>query len=61
METPSINTIKAMPKKDLDALNSQLARRLATHVVGMIFLKLSIAGVTQVLAKKAIIVAAKRV
>lgn len=61
MDTPDINTIKAMPKKDIDALNRKMARRLATHVVGAIFIRTTLRGVLTVFAKKAIITAAKRV
>jgi hypothetical protein len=60
MDTPDINTIKTMPKKDLEALNNKLARRFATHMVGLIFIKLTVRNVAVVLAKKAIITAAKR-
>lgn len=61
MNTPNINDVKAMSSEERKTLNSQISRKLATHVVGMIFLKLSIAGVTRVLAKKALIAAAKHV
>ena len=60
MDTPNINTIKAMPKKDLEALNSQLARKLATRVVGVVLLRLAMNGVMRVLVQKAVIEAAKR-
>jgi hypothetical protein len=61
MTTPDINTIKAMPKNDLAALNNQMAQKLATRVVGLMFLKLAVPGVLGVLARKALITAAKRV
>lgn len=61
MDAPNINTIKAMTPEERKTLNSQISRKIATHIVGMIFLKLSIAGVTRVLTKKALIAAAKHV
>lgn len=61
MNNLNINDVKAMSAEDRKTLNSQLQKKLATHLVGMIFLKLSIAGVAQVLARKALVVAAKRV
>lgn len=60
MDTPDITKIKTMPKKDLEALNRELGRKLATRVVGTIFLKLTVSGLLQVFAKKALIEAAKR-
>jgi hypothetical protein len=60
MDTPDINQIRTMPKEDLAALNKQMARRLAGHMIGMLFLKTAAAGVLSVLARKALIEAAKR-
>lgn len=60
MDTPDINTIKAQSKKDRAALENKLARRFATHMVGLVFIKLTLRNVAVVLAKKAIIEAAKR-
>lgn len=60
MDTPCIHQIQTMPKKDLEALNRRLAGKFAAHMVGMLFIKLAVSGVSQVLLKKAIIEAAKR-
>ena len=60
MDTPNINTIKAMDKKELDTLNRTLHRKLAVNIVGMIFLKIAVPKVLGNIAAKAIIVAAKR-
>lgn len=60
MDTPNINTIKAMPKEELDALNRKLATKFAIHAVGAIWLRLAVQGVVRTLATKAIIEAAKR-
>lgn len=60
MDTPNIEQIRTMPKKDVAALNKQLSRKLATHMVGMIFVKLTLRSVLTVLARKAVIEAAKR-
>lgn len=61
MDTPVIDQINAKNQEDRDALNSKLMRRFAAHAVGMIFIRLAVRNATVVLAKKAIIEAAKRV
>jgi ribosomal protein L29 len=60
MDTPNAAQIRTMSKEDLSALNNRMAKKLAGHMVGMLFLKLSVAGVLTVVAKKAAIEAAKR-
>jgi hypothetical protein len=60
MDTPNIETIRTMPKEDLAALNKQLTKNLARHMVGMLFVKLTLTSVVSVLARKALIEAAKR-
>jgi hypothetical protein len=60
MDTPTIHTINAMSQEDRDALNRKMMRRFATHVAGMLFIKIAVRNVAVVLAKKAIIEAAKR-
>lgn len=59
--TPSIEEIKTMPKEDLAALNRKTTQKLATHVVGLMFLKLAIPSVLGVLARKALVNAAKKI
>jgi hypothetical protein len=60
METPNIHQIRTMPKEDVAALNKKLTRRLAGHMVGMLFIKTAMYGVLGVLARKALHEAAKR-
>lgn len=57
---PSIDKIRSMPKTERDALNRQLTKNLARHMVGMVFVKLTIGGIVSVLGRKALIEAAKR-
>ena len=59
MDVITPDQIHAMPKEELAALNRKLGKKLALHMVGMLFLKLSIAGLTNVLTRKALIAASK--
>lgn len=61
MNTPNINDVKAMSPEQRKRLHSSASRTLAAHMVGMVFMKLAIAGVTRTLARKALVVASKRV
>lgn len=60
MDTPTVAEIRALSPQDQAALNRQLTRTIAKHMLGMMFVKLSLTSVLTVLAKKALIEAAKR-
>lgn len=61
MTTPSFEQIQAMSKEELAAQNKRLTRRLAMHMVGLLFVKIAAPKVAMNLITKAAVTAAKRV
>jgi hypothetical protein len=61
MNNPTIEKIKAMPQEELEALNRKTTQKLATRVVGLVFLKLAVPRVLGLIAAKALITAAKKI
>ena len=60
MDQPTVDSIRAMSPQDQAALNRQMTRAIAKHMLGLVFVKLTLTSVLTVLAKKALIEAAKR-
>lgn len=59
MKNPRIEDIKNMSQEDLAKLNHDMGKKIAIHLMTLVWLKITVPAVAQVCLKHAIIRAAK--